>query len=96
MNKDETRSVPLSAATVVLVREQMATSGFSSEDEVVRAALEALDRQTGDRPDDLGWIKARIKASVEDTRPGYSSEEISQHLRQLFERAEQQRHDSAA
>jgi len=96
MNKDKAQSITVSSSTVDLIREQIAANGFASEDEAVRAALEALDRQTRDRADDLAWLKARIKASIEDTRPGYSSEEISQHLRQLFERAEQQRHDSAA
>jgi antitoxin ParD1/3/4 len=96
MNKDNSRSIPVSAATAERIRGQIAATDFASEDEVIQAALEALERQTRDRADDLAWIKARIKASVEDTRPGYSSEEMSQHLRQLFERAEQQRHDSAA
>ena len=96
MNKNKTQSIPVSATTADLIREQIAATGLSSEDEVILAALEALARQTKDRGDDLAWLKARIKASVEDTRAGYSSEEMSQHLRQLFERAEQQRHDSAA
>lgn len=96
MDKNRPQPISVSAATADRIREQIAANGFASEDDVIHAALEALERQTKERADDLAWVKAQIKASIEDTRPGYSSEEISQHLRQLFERAEQQRHDSAA
>jgi antitoxin ParD1/3/4 len=88
-------SIPVSTDVADRIRDLIASGAFSSEGDVVDAALNALDREEANREDDLAWVKAKIRASVEDTRPGYTIEEVSEHLRDLFERA-QKRHDSAA
>ncbi|MEQ1954465.1 hypothetical protein ABMA59_23930 [Mesorhizobium sp. CN2-181] len=88
-------SISVSTGVADRVRELISQGAFGSENEVLDAALNALDRIEKDRADDLAWVKAKIRASIEDRRPGYTTEEVSEHLRDLFERA-QKRHDSAA
>jgi antitoxin ParD1/3/4 len=88
-------SISVSTGVADRIRKLIAKGAFGSENEVVDAALNALDRVEKDRADDLAWVKAKIRASVEDTRQGHTTEEVSEHLRDLFERA-QKRHDSAA
>lgn len=95
MDRNQATSISVSTTTADLVREKVASGDFASIDEAIQAALGALDRIEKDREDDLAWVKAKIRASVEDTRPGYTIEEMSEHLHDLFERA-QKRHDSAA
>jgi antitoxin ParD1/3/4 len=94
MAKVET--ITLSADTAVRIRDSIETGEYASADEVIRAALDALAGDAANRADDLAWVKARIRASVEDKRPGHSSEEIRRHLDDLLARAEGRRHDSAA
>jgi antitoxin ParD1/3/4 len=95
MDRERSGMVPVTATTADLVRQKVETGAFASENDVILAALNALDRQDRDRAEDLAWVKARIRASVEDSRPGHSSDEVSKHMRELFERASRH-HDSAA
>ena len=94
MAKAET--IVVSAETARDIRRMIEAGDFASTDDVVQAALAALVADTEDKADRLAWIKAQIRASVEDTRPGYSSEEVRQHLDQMLARAERRLRDSAA
>ena len=94
MAKVET--IAVSVETARLIRQKIEAGSHASADELVRAALDALAREAADEDDRLAWIKARIRASFEDRRPGYSSEEVRQHLDELLARAEGRHRDSAA
>jgi antitoxin ParD1/3/4 len=89
-------SITLSSETAQRVRETLEGGDYASADEVIRAALDTLGGKAAEEADDLAWVKARIRASVEDKRPGHSSEEVRRHLDDLLARAEGRRHDSAA
>lgn len=94
MAKVET--IAVSAETARDIREMVEAGDYASADDVVRAALGALAAEAADEADRLAWIKAQIRASIEDPGPGYSSEEVRQHLDEMLARAESRRRDSAA
>lgn len=94
MAKVET--IMLSADNALRIRDGIKAGNYDSADDLIRAALDMLEEETKNRADDLAWVKASIRASVEDKRPGHSSEEVRKHLDDLLARAERRRHDSAA
>jgi antitoxin ParD1/3/4 len=94
MAKKET--ITLSADTAQRIRTSIDAGDYASVDDLIRAALDALAGEAAGRADDLAWVKARIRGSVEDKRPGHSSEEVRRHLDDLLAQAEGRRHDSAA
>lgn len=96
MEQVEKISVTVTAAMARDIREKVSSGAYASANEVVQAGLEALNRQEAEDADRLASIKARIRASAEDTRPGHTSEEMRQHIREMAERAERRRRDSAA
>lgn len=96
MEPAEKLSVTVTPAMATMIREKVERGEYGSASEVIRAALRALQRDDEGHTERLAGIKARIRASVEDTRPGYSSEEMQEHLRDLYDKASGKRHDSAA
>ncbi|MCO5163636.1 MAG: hypothetical protein M9939_21120 [Mesorhizobium sp.] len=94
MAKVET--IAVSTKTGDNLRRMVEAGNYASADDVIRAGLEALAEKAAAEADDLAWVKARIRASVDDTRPGYSSEEVRRHIDELLIRAEGRRRDSAA
>lgn len=90
------RRIEVSDETARLIREKVEDGSFASPAEVIEAAMAAMAHQEEDRAERLLEMKARIRASAEDTRPGYSSEEMRKHFRELYEKAAGKRHDSAA
>ncbi|MDE1158979.1 MAG: ribbon-helix-helix protein, CopG family [Neorhizobium sp.] len=59
---------------------------FSSADELMRTAIDALLREDLDVDAQLSDIRQRIKQSVEDPRPSVSSADVRKHLDALFDR----------
>ncbi len=96
MDAIEDRKIAVSEEAARLIREKIEDGSFASPAEVVDAALQALAREAEEDAERLAWVKARIKASAEDTRPGYTSEEMRKHFLDLYEKASGRRHDSAA
>lgn len=82
---DSDRTITVSEETARLIREKLDDGSFASAADVVEAAMDALRREAEYRAEDLAWIKAEIKASIEDTGPGYSSEEVFAEIRQRLE-----------
>jgi antitoxin ParD1/3/4 len=82
-------SITVERTVARMIRERVDSGSFASESEVVDAAMQALLREEDRRNERLAEIRARIKASMEDTRPGTPLEEafarVQQHIDGLAE-----------
>lgn len=85
MEPAEKLSVTVTPAMARMIREKVENGSYGSASEVVRAALRALQRDDEEHAERLASIKARIKASIEDKGPGYTGEEVLDHIRRRLE-----------
>lgn len=76
MDSVDDRTIDVSEETARLIREKVQDGSFGSAAEVVEAAMEAMAREEDDLAERAATIKDRIKVSMEDLGPGYSSEEV--------------------
>lgn len=87
MEQVEKISVTVTAAMARDIRDKVEGGSYASASEVIRAALRALQREDEGHAERLASIKARIKASVEDTRPpvplSAAFERIARHISEL-------------
>lgn len=81
MEAAEKLSVTVTPAMARMIREKVENGSFGSASEVIRAALRAFQREEEDHAERLAAIKARIKASIEDTRPPIPLDDAFAHLR---------------
>jgi antitoxin ParD1/3/4 len=81
----EKLSVTVTPAMARLIRQRVEDGSYGSASEVIRAALRAFQREEEEHAERMASIRARIKASVEDTGPTYSSEEVFAELRRRYE-----------
>jgi antitoxin ParD1/3/4 len=96
MEPAEKLSVTVTPAMARMIREKVEGSSFGSASEVIRAALRAFQREEEEHYERMASIRARAKASIEDTRPGYSGEDVRAHLRGFVARHSSRADDSAA
>lgn len=94
MEAAEKLSVTVTPAMARMIREKVEQGSYGSASEVIRAALRALERDEAEHKERLAAIKARIKASVEDTRPGYSLDEAFEFIERHIEKLEDDRSTS--
>lgn len=87
--------ITVSQDAVRRIGQKLAEGSFATAADVIDAGLQALEREAGQRGEDLAWVQASIRASLEDTRRGYSSEEMREHLQELFGKASGKQRDSA-
>lgn len=88
MESADDRRITVSEEAARLIREKVEDGRFSSPADVVDAAMHALEQEERDRAEDLAWVKARIRASIEDLGPGYSSEEVFGDIRRRLQAKE--------
>ncbi|MET3579716.1 antitoxin ParD1/3/4 [Mesorhizobium robiniae] len=96
MEPAEKLSVTVTPAMARMIREKVEDGSFGSASEVIRAALRAFQREEEEHAERMASIRARVKASIEDKRPGYSGEEVRAHLRGFVARHSSRADDSAA
>lgn len=96
MEAAEKLSITVTAAQARLIREKVEDGSFASASEVIRAALRALQRDEEEHAERIAAIKARIKASIEDTRPNLSSTQVRNHLKRIADQHSRIADDSAA
>ncbi|MER9059151.1 type II toxin-antitoxin system ParD family antitoxin [Mesorhizobium sp. M0698] len=96
MESAEKLSITVTPAMARMIREKVEDGSFGSVSEVIRAALRAFQHEEEEHAERMASIRARVKASIEDTRPGYTGEEVRDHLRGLFAQYSGRADDSAA
>ncbi|WP_189501859.1 MULTISPECIES: type II toxin-antitoxin system ParD family antitoxin [unclassified Mesorhizobium] len=69
MEPAEKLSVTVTPAMARMIREKVEDGSFGSASEVIRAALRAFQREVEEHAERMASIRARVKASIEDTRP---------------------------
>ncbi|MFB9982687.1 type II toxin-antitoxin system ParD family antitoxin [Mesorhizobium kowhaii] len=84
MESAEKLSVTVTPAMARMIREKVEDGSFGSASEVIRAALRAFQREEEEHAERMASIRARVKASIEDTRPNLSMEEVDTRLRELI------------
>jgi antitoxin ParD1/3/4 len=92
MDSIEELKVTVSSETARTIREKVEDGSYASPGEVMTAALEALKRE--DHAARLASIKARIKASIEDKRPGYPAEEVFADLKARLKKLAEEEGDT--
>lgn len=85
MDQAEKLSVTVTPQMAQMIREKVESGQYASASEVIRAGLRALQTEEEEHAERLAWVKARIRASVENPGPGHSSEEVFGRLRARLE-----------
>lgn len=85
MDSAEKLSVTVTPAMARLIREKVEDGSYGSASEVIRAALRAFQREEKEHEERMAAIKARVKASVEDTRPPIPMEDAFRQVREHIE-----------
>ncbi|TJV39203.1 MAG: type II toxin-antitoxin system ParD family antitoxin [Mesorhizobium sp.] len=96
MESAEKLSVTVTPAMARMIREKVEDGSFGSASEVIRAALRAFQREEEEHAERMASIRARVKASIEDTRPNLSAEEVRERLRKFADQHSSRADDSAA
>ncbi|MBZ9738308.1 MULTISPECIES: type II toxin-antitoxin system ParD family antitoxin [unclassified Mesorhizobium] len=81
MESAEKLSVTVTPAMARMIREKVEDGSFGSASEVIRAALRAFQREEEEHAERMAAIRARVKASIEDTRPGVPLDEAIERVR---------------
>ncbi|MCJ2118876.1 type II toxin-antitoxin system ParD family antitoxin [Methylobacterium sp. J-001] len=84
----ETISVTLAPDTLRTVRQSVESGEYASVEAMLDEAVHALQRQRRENAERLDVIRARIRRSLDDPRPDLSSEEVQEHLDELFAEAQ--------
>jgi antitoxin ParD1/3/4 len=71
------------------VRESVESGEFSSASEAMRDAIRIWKRTREEDAERLSVIRARIRRSLDDSRRNLTSEEVDEHLAELFAKAQQ-------
>ncbi|MBZ9997891.1 type II toxin-antitoxin system ParD family antitoxin [Mesorhizobium sp. BH1-1-4] len=81
MESAEKLSITVTPAMARMIREKVEDGSFGSASEVIRAALRAFQREEEEHAERMAAIRARVKASIEDTRPGVPLDEAIERVR---------------
>ncbi|AEH88437.1 type II toxin-antitoxin system ParD family antitoxin [Mesorhizobium opportunistum] len=81
MESAEKLSVTVTPAMARMIREKVEDGSFGSASEVIRAALRAFQREEEEHAERMASIRARVKASIEDTRPAVPLENAIERVK---------------
>jgi antitoxin ParD1/3/4 len=79
-----------------MIREKVEDGSFGSASEVIRAALRAFQREEDEHAERMASIRARIKASIEDTRPAVPLDEAIDRVKRRISQLAQDHDDPAS
>ncbi|MCF6103793.1 type II toxin-antitoxin system ParD family antitoxin [Mesorhizobium muleiense] len=96
MEPAEKLSVTVTPAMARMIREKVEDGTFGSASEVIRAALRAFQREEEEHAERMASIRARVKASIEDTRPAVSLEEAIDRVKSRISQRERDNDDTAS
>jgi antitoxin ParD1/3/4 len=89
MEHAEKISITVSPEMLQFIRERVAAGDYGSTSEAIRDAVRLWRRQQIEDAERLDVIRARIRRSLDDTRPAMTLAEVDAMLDRAFERAEQ-------
>lgn len=87
MSGSETLSITVPTGLAEALRQAVEAGEFAAVDDAVADALTAwADRHT-DREEDLAWVRAKIRASIADPRPGLSAGQVRAYMKTVSARS---------
>jgi len=92
----EKLSVTVTPAMARMIREKVEGGSYGSASEVVRAALRALQRDDEEHIERMAAIRERIKSSIDDRGPGYTGQQVMDHIRRRLEARVGELHEDPA
>ncbi|MEI9410457.1 type II toxin-antitoxin system ParD family antitoxin [Mesorhizobium salmacidum] len=96
MESAEKLSVTVTPAVARMIREKVEDGSFGSASEVIRAALRAFQREEEEHAERMASIRARVKASIEDTRPGVPLDEAIERVKKRISELARESDDPAS
>lgn len=96
MESAEKLSVTVTPAMARMIREKVDDGSFGSASEVIRAALRAFQREEDEHAERIASIRARVKASIEDTRPAVPLDEAIDRVKKRISQLAQDHDDPAS
>jgi antitoxin ParD1/3/4 len=89
MDHAEKISITVTPEMMRGIRERVAAGEYGSTSEALRDAVRVWMRQRDEDAERLTAIRARIRRSLDDSRPNLTSEEVDAQLAALFAKAQQ-------
>jgi antitoxin ParD1/3/4 len=96
MESAEKLSITVTPAMARMIRERVEDGSFGSASEVIRAALRAFQREEEEHAERMASIRARVKASIDDTRPAVPLDEAIDRVKKRISRLAQDHDDPAS
>ncbi len=81
MDQAEKLSVTVTPQMAQMIRDKVESGEYASASDVISAGLQALQAEEEEQAERLAWVKARIRASLDNPGPGHSNEEVFAELR---------------
>jgi antitoxin ParD1/3/4 len=91
MSAAEKISITLTPEMNRLIKKRVDAGEFASSSELIREALRLWQRQDEEHRQRLAEIRARIKAAMDDPRPGIPAKDVFDRLRAHHESKRKQR-----
>ena len=88
MEPAEKLSITLTPHLAKLVRDSVESGRFASASEVIRDAMRVWQLREKEHEEVIASIRARVRASLDDTKPLLSGDEVDDYLDQLDAEAE--------
>jgi len=96
MESAEKLSITVTPAMARMIREKVEDGSFGSASEVIRAALRAFQREEEEHAERMASIRARVKASIDDTRPAVPLDEAINRVKKRISQLAQDHDDPAS
>lgn len=80
----EKLSITLPSEMVSAIKERVHAGDYASTSEVLREAMRSWIRQEEEHSERMKAIKARVKASLDDTRPALPVDEVRRRLKLFY------------
>ncbi|MER8723114.1 type II toxin-antitoxin system ParD family antitoxin [Mesorhizobium sp. M0195] len=96
MESAEKLSVTITPAMARMIREKVEDGSYGSASEVVRAALRAFRREEEEHAERMASIRARVKTSIEDTRPDIPLDQAITRVKNRISELARDSNDSAS
>lgn len=90
MQSAEKISITVTPEMLRVIRECVDAGEYASTSEVIRDAMRLWQRQRDEHAERIQAIKARIRRSLDDPSPSFTSEEVDAHMKAFMAKAEEE------